>query len=343
MMSGPEEHVSPNADPLTISVAMRVYNSSRFVGEQLASILEQTCPPDEIVVGDDGSDDDTLDIIVAMVDAARHARPGLKAVLKLLPSLHVGITANIQRTIAACTGDIIVICDHDDRCHPSRFARIRDEFERRPDLLYVHGDAQLIDDQGAGLGARLTERQLVSRWERERYAAGEAFQVLIRRNIATGATAAFRRSLVPLASPFPTTWVYDEWLGIIAAGMGQLAFIDDPQLDYRQHSSNKQGVRQRSAREKAGMLLTAGTSRNERLRARAQVLGERLEGLGSVVPPQNLALARAKLRYERTRSELPRNRLLRALPVLWVAASGAYGRFARGRKDIVLDLVQPLT
>jgi Glycosyl transferase family 2 len=341
-VSDSEIHADPVINPLTISVAMRVYNSSRFVGEQLASILEQECPPDQIVVGDDGSDDDTLDIVVAMVDAARQSRPGLTTRLTLLPSEHVGITANIERTIAACTGDIIVICDHDDRCHPSRFARIRDEFQHRPELLYVHGDADLIDQDGRLLGARLTERQLVSRWERERYAAGEAFRVLIRRNIVTGATAAFRRSLVPLAAPFPRTWVYDEWLGIVAAGMGRLAFIEDPQLDYRQHSSNKQGVRRRGVGEKAGMLLSPGTGRNERLRARATVLTERLQGLGTLVPPEHLALARSKLRYESVRSGLPKNRLLRAIPVLWVAASGAYGRFARGRKDIVLDLVQPL-
>jgi glycosyltransferase involved in cell wall biosynthesis len=337
-----EMSAAPNVNPLTVSVAMRVYNSSRFVGEQLGSILQQEYPPDQIVVGDDGSDDGTLEIVVAMVDAARQARPELATELTLLSGQHVGITANIERTIAACTGDIIVICDHDDRSHPSRFARIRDEFQRRPELLYVHGDADLIDEDGRSMGARLTKRQLVSRWERERYAAGDAFRVLIRRNIATGATAAFRRSLVPLAAPFPHTWVYDEWLGIVAAGMGQLAFIAEPQLDYRQHSSNKQGVRRRGVSEKVGLLLRPGTSRNKRLRARAEVLSERLEGLGKLVPPQYLALARSYLHYESVRSELPRNRLLRAIPVLWVAASGAYWRFARGHKDVVLDLVQPL-
>lgn len=325
---------------LTVSVAMRVYNSSRFVGEQLASILAQTSPPDQIVVGDDGSTDGTLDLVVAMVEEAR--RGGLTIELTLLPSEHVGITANINRTIAACTGDIIVVCDHDDVCHPTRFARIREEFERRPELLYVHGDANLIDENSAPLGARLTERQLVTPWERERYAAGDAFPVLIRRNIVTGATAAFRRSLVPLASPFPDNWVYDEWLGIVAASMGQLAFLTDPQLDYRQHSSNKQGVRRRGVREKLHLLLRPGKSRNERLRARAELLTAQLEGLGERVVPKNLALAREKLQYESGRSALPTNRFVRALPVLRVASSGAYGRFARGRKDILRDLVQPL-
>ena len=325
---------------LTTSVALRVYNSSRFVGDQLASILAQTSPPDQIVIGDDGSDDDTLDIIVAMVDKARQA--GLKTELTLLPSVHVGITANIERTIAACTGDIIIVCDHDDVCHPTRFARIREEFERRPELLYVHGDAELIDEHGVSMGARLTERQLVSAWERERYATGDAFPVLIRRNIATGATAAFRRSLVPLAAPFPNNWVYDEWLGIVAAALGQLAFMNDPQLDYRQHSSNKQGVRRRGVREKLHLLLRPGKSRNDRLKARAQVLNAQLESLGALVPPRYLSLARDKLQYESNRSELPTNRLVRAVPVLRVAASGAYGRFARGRKDVLRDLVQPL-
>jgi hypothetical protein len=328
------------ASPVTVSVALRVYNSSRFVGEQLASILAQTALPDQIVVGDDGSSDETLDIVVGMVDEAR--RSGATIELTLLPSEHVGIAANIQRTLAACNGEVVGVCDHDDRCHPTRFERIRREFEQRPDLMCLHGEADLIDENGAPLGGRLTESQLVTARERGRYAAGEAFEVLIRRNIVTGATAAFRRSLVPIAVPHPPDWVYDEWLGIVAAGMGGLGFMADPQLDYRQHSSNKAGVG-RSTGQRAGMLLTSGTSRNARLVRRAEQLCEQLEELGPRVAPHRLALAEAKLAHERRRSRMPRNRLLRAAPVLSAAATGSYGRFARGRKDILLDLVQPRT
>src|SRR3954452_19899586 len=131
------------ASSSTVSVAMRVYNSSRFVGDQLASILAQTSLPDQIVVGDDGSSDNTLDIVVGMVDDAK--RSGAMIELTLLPSKHVGIAANIERTIAARRGDIIVVCALRDRCHPPRFERIRQEFERRPALLCVHGEAELID------------------------------------------------------------------------------------------------------------------------------------------------------------------------------------------------------
>ena len=327
--------------PLTISVAMRVYNSSRFVGEQLASILTQSSPPEQIVIGDDGSDDNTLALITAMIETEQQARPSWKTEVTILSSGHVGITANIERTIAACTGDIVIICDHDDRCAPTRFEWIRAAFEQQPELLFIHSDATLIDEGGDPRGVLLTERQLVTGWERERYRGGAAFPVLIRRNIVTGATAAFRRELVSHAVPFPRAWVYDEWLGIVAAGMGRLSFLEEPLLQYRQHSSNKQGVRRRSAREKAGMLLAVGNGRNERLQARAAVLVERLSGLGALVPPQNLTLANAKLRHESARARLPRNRFLRALPVLRAAGSGAYARFARGRKDIVLDLIQP--
>ena len=328
----------PASSP-AVSVALRVFNSSQFVGAQLASILAQTSLPDQIVVGDDGSTDDTLDIIVGMVDEAR--RSGAAVELTILPSEHLGKKVNMERTLAACSGDVLVVCDHDDRCHPTRFERIREEFTKRPDLLCLHGEALLIDEHGDPLRGLLTERQLVTARERASYAAGEAFEVLIRRNIVTGATAAFHRSLVPIALPHPPDWIFDEWLGIVAASMGGLGFMPDPQLDYRQHSSNEAGVG-RSTGQRAGMLLQSGTSRNERLLRRARQLCEQLEALGPRVPPHRLALAEAKLAHERRRSRMPRNRLLRAAPVLSMAATGAYGRLARGRKDVLLDLVQPL-
>ena len=46
-----------------ISVALATYNGERFLEEQLDSVAAQTCPPYELVVGDDGSSDRTIDIL----------------------------------------------------------------------------------------------------------------------------------------------------------------------------------------------------------------------------------------------------------------------------------------
>ncbi|MET0724727.1 MAG: glycosyltransferase [Leifsonia sp.] len=327
---------------LSMGVAMRVYNSERFVGEHLRSLIAQSVVPDEIVIGDDGSTDGTR----AVIDAVRReadARPetaGIRWIL--LPSEHHGIAGNIERTMAACTADVVVVCDHDDISEPDRFERIRDRFESSPSLMFVHGDAELIDENGVRMGARLAQTQGVSAWERSRYREQEALDVLIRRNIVTGATAAFRIGLLAHATPFPRSWVYDEWLGIIAAGMGATAYLDEPTIEYRQHSSNKTGVRRRNARERMALLLAPGAGRNERLHSRAEVLVSRYESMGALVPERRLEIARAKLRHEQRRTALPVNRLRRVVPVLRVASTGAYARFARGPKDVLLDLVQPV-
>nr|WP_162241192.1 glycosyltransferase [Leifsonia sp. Leaf325] len=327
---------------LSMAVAMRVYNSERFVGDHLRSLITQSVVPDEIVIGDDGSTDGTRAVIETVRSEAAERPESAGIVWTLLPSEHHGIAGNIERTMAACTADIVVVCDHDDISYPDRFERIRDAFESRPALLFVHGDADLIDETGASMGARLAATQAVSDWERGRYGAGEALDVLIRRNIVTGATAAFRRVLLQSATPFPRSWVYDEWLGIVAAGLGGTDYLGDPTIGYRQHSSNKTGVRRRGARERMALLLTPGAARNERLRTRAEVLVSRFESLGDRVPPARLALAQQKLDHERARNAFPVNRLRRAIPVLRAASTGAYGRFARGRKDVLLDLVQPI-
>jgi hypothetical protein len=165
--------------------------------------------------------------------------------------------------------------------------------------------------------------------------------VLLRRNVVTGATVMMRRSLFDIAAPFPTDWVHDEWLGVIAAALGGIGFYPEPLVDYRQHAQNQIGVQRRSLRRKLGMLLEEGTRRNKRQLSRAEVLVERIDALGDLVPDHNRELAMAKLRHESARVRMPANRALRVMPVLREFATGGYSQFARGRKDVLLDVMQP--
>ena len=332
---------SHEAERPGVSVALRAFNSERYVGEQLRSVLAQTLRPTQIVVGDDGSTDATLELIgrMASIDAIDH--PDLPVEWTILPSEHLGIGPNIERTMAACTEDLVLLCDHDDISLPTRFERIARALAE-PGVLLVHSDAELIDSGGERLDARLLATQGWAPWERAAYDRGDAFSVLIRRSLATGATVGFRRELLDLAGPTPPVFVYDEWLAITAAALDGTRVLDERLLEYRQHPSNKTGVRRRGLGEKMRLLRSPGAARNERLHARAEALVARLTELGDAVGDARLATARDKLAYEGRRARMPRNRLLRAPGVLRAARSGAYSRFARGRKDLLLDLVQPL-
>ena len=97
---------------VSVSVALCTYNGAAYLEEQLLSILGQSLRPDEIVVSDDGSTDETLAVLARVVEAwrAEDAAHVLK-VLVLRNATALGVTANFEQALAACSGDLIALCD----------------------------------------------------------------------------------------------------------------------------------------------------------------------------------------------------------------------------------------
>jgi glycosyltransferase involved in cell wall biosynthesis len=326
----------------TISVALCTRNGERFIAEQVGSILAQTRVPEEIVVSDDGSTDSTVAIIEAAVAEHRAANPGAPIRLTVLRNeTALGVVRNFEQAISATTGDLIALCDQDDRWRPGRVQLALDEFERRPELLLVYGNARLIDDAGVPLRYSLFEALEIGENERQRIRSDNAFAALMARNLVTGATTMIRRSLLAAALPFPEQWVHDEWLAAIAASTGSIDFLDEEIIDYRQHGANVIGARKLGFGDKVARLREPREARNRLLVDRATALVDRLTGLRAVVPEARLELASGKLAHERVRQALPRHVLLRIPPVLREFRSGGYRSYGRGLRDVLRDVVQP--
>ena len=322
---------------ITVSVALCTHNGELFVAEQLESIFAQTVIPDEIIVSDDGSTDGTL----AVLDRAVTARTGGPRVTVLKNATPIGVAANFQKAIEACRGDVIVLSDQDDVWEPGRVAALVAEFERRPELTLLHGNALLITADGRALPGSLFEALGVGVGFQRLVHSGHAWRVLVKRNIVTGATASFRRSLADLALPVPAGWLHDEWLAIIAAATGVVDLTDSRLIRYRQHDSNQVGVQTLTVSGKFGRMIEPGRERNARLLARAVSLEERLPGVPGVDATKRGDAAQ-KLVHERMRAALTRSRARRILPVLRELLTGRYNRFGRGVADAARDVLQPL-
>jgi glycosyltransferase involved in cell wall biosynthesis len=319
-----------------ISVALCSHNGAAFIEAQLLSILGQTAPPAEIVLSDDASTDDT----VAIAQRVMRGRPNVTLTV-LQNSIALGVTANFESAIRACTGDLIALCDQDDVWHPDRLARVVGEFETRAELDLVFTDARLVDSLGADLGRTLFGVLELSAADKAAVHAGNGFAVFIRRNIATGATTMLRRRLLDAALPFPSGWVHDEWLAAIATAVGRVDLVDEQLIDYRQHASNQIGVAYPTLRRKLRRTLEPRGDRNARLCLQFTQLAERLDSLGAIVPERMRQLARAKAAFEADRESLPASRVQRVAPILAANRRGWYTRFAsQGRLDMVRDLLQ---
>ncbi len=332
--------LDPPASALAISVALCTHNGAQYVGEQVRSICQQTRPPQEIVLSDDASQDDCVEVARRVVDEcnARAGQPIALHVLRNTTALRV--TKNFEQAVRACRGELIALSDQDDVWVPDRLARMAEQFERRPDLLLLHTDARLVDGALRDLGQSLFHALEVEPVELERIHGGRAFDVLLRRNLVTGAATVFRRSLLEAALPFPPEWLHDEWLGIIAAATGRVDLLEQPLIDYRQHGGNQVGAKRDALMDKLRKAFGSRGDTHVKRAVKAELLLQRLIDLGDRVPPAFIDKARLKVAHQRFRAALPEARLARYAPVFREIMTGRYNEFGRGFRGVVRDLFE---
>ncbi|MBT2321968.1 glycosyltransferase family 2 protein [Variovorax paradoxus] len=337
-MSAAEEVATP---ALRVSVALCTHNGARFLREQVRSICLQVPSPVEMVLSDDASRDDSVAVVRAAVEECERERPGLDVPLRVLQNaVALRVTKNFEQAIGACTGDLIALSDQDDVWVPGRLARMVSEFEARPALLLLHTDARLVGANREDLGQTLFHALEVQRFEAERIHGGRAFDVFLRRNLVTGATTVFRRSLLAQAMPLPPEWVHDEWLGIIAAATGEVDMLEEPWIEYRQHEANQIGARRDTFAGKVRKALASRGRIHIERAIKAEILLAKLLESGDRVAPATIEKVRGKVAHQRFRAVLPASRIARCLPVLREAMTGRYDKFGRGVRGVVRDLFE---
>jgi len=311
------------------SIAMATHNGAAHLREQLASIAGQTRPPDELVVSDDASRDDTVAIVRELAENA--AFP----VSVLVNDPPLGVAGNFTRAIAACTGDLIATCDQDDVWLPRKLEMQHAGFSD-PAVQLVFSDMAICDEHAKPTGGTQWERLGFDASLRQNFRGrGEPLSVLLRFNVVTGMTMMFRASLRELALPVPGEWIHDEWIALIAAATGAVRFIDEPLVNYRQH------VQQRIGPARSGLLVQMryakqhmGDDYMRRIALRSRQAADRLEAhrellrRGDVVELLRERAAHYEARVGPTLGGVWRE---------WRA--GNYARFGYGWKGVVQDLV----
>lgn len=322
-----------------ISVAMCTYNGAEYIAQQLESMAAQTHLPAEIVVSDDGSTDGTIALLKQTWErlTSRSAELNKVKLTILVNKTSLGVTANFEQAIAATSKKFIFLADQDDLWFPDRLAV--EASKLTSGAGFVFGDAQLINESGDPLGHSLFQALALTSSEREGILS-HPVDVLIKRNIITGATAAFSRTVFEKAAPFPIGWVHDEWLAMVAALTGEQFAVTESLIGYRQHSSNQIGVKKNTAATRMAKLRADGAGRNERLLTRVSSLAERAPSLG--VSETDMKLIASSLNFQEARSHFPKNRFIRWVPVLGQVFTGRYFRVSNGARDVLRDLVQPL-
>lgn len=326
--------LASNPPGLSVAVVMCTYNGERFVAEQLRSIFEQTRLPDHLVIVDDVSTDGTWRLVEQLC-AQRPA--GVRLTLERNPR-NLGYVANFDRALGLANEDLLFLCDQDDVWHPGKIERMAREFVERPGLDLLHSDARLVGADGTSLGCGLFEALEITDAERQALHQNDGFEVLLRRNVVTGATAAVRRVMVQRASPFPAHWVHDEWLAIIAAMTGRIDCLEDMLIDYRQHGGNQIGVQHRGRRDR-NVLRDTRRQFMQRVEVRFDVLARWLAQCGINADPAQAHALEDRLHHARVRAHLPAGVGARFHSVMTEAVRGGYRRYGFGFRSIVADVL----
>ena len=319
-----------------ISIAMCTYNGSRFLPAQLRSIAAQHRLPDELVICDDDSSDDTPSILAQFVLSA----PFRVRVIR--NDKRLGSTRNFQNAISLCHGDIVALADQDDVWYPQKLARLAAAFT--PESVAVFSDADLIDSDSHPLHSRLWNSYCFGSGDQHLFAAGRALSVLIKHPVVTGTTLAFRKSLASVLLPIPAEHVHDFWISFLLAACGRIHVIPEPLLQYRQHASQQIGPGQSQFRDRLAQARKTGSAHYQSEIAKFRLLRDRVEQHRANIVHSEIALQEidrkvAHLRHRANLSQLPGQRVR---GVLREILNGGYSRYSEGWQSIAKDLLGPV-
>lgn len=210
---------------LLVSIAMASYNGSKYITEQLDTILNQTYQNIEIVIVDDCSKDDTVSIIKNW--QAKYPR------IKLFENVeNLGVTKTFEKAISLSSGYFIAISDQDDIWELNKIEILINEIG---EFDAVYSNSLLVDAKGNSLNKSFTTIMNM-----KTYKSGAPFLLS---NSVPGHTILMKRAFVEKILPFPHNLLFDLWIGFCAAGNNGIKFVDKTLVKYRQHETNTIGTR----------------------------------------------------------------------------------------------------
>ena len=260
--------------PPRVSVIVPCYNHAAFLPARLASIYGQTRPPDEILLLDDASSDNSADLLAEA--AASDPVPG-RTRLIVNPHNSGSPFAQWARGLAETTGDLVWIAESDDSCVSDFLAKMLPAFDD-PAVSLAQGDVRFVDaaDRPVAQGMRKLFRSVGARFPSRRDSVAAHRLVgcgLGERNLLPNASAIlFRRPSAddgcpPLNDPqWRAMRVCGDWIFYLhRIRGGKIAFVPEAISRYRIHDSNTSVTsrsEERHVREHAMVAVElAGTHR----------------------------------------------------------------------------------
>lgn len=209
-----------------ISIALATYNGGKYIREQLDSIFSQSFQDFELVICDDQSNDDTVDIIREY--AAKDSRITFQKNEK-----NLGFKKNFEQTVSLCKGKYIAFCDQDDIWTPDHLEILISNIGTND---CIGANANFIDSNGIPLNVSMTKYLLIQDIPKN---SDELFSHELYGNMIQGTACLFTKELAEKVFPIPhNIKFHDYWIALNAGINNGCTYIDHPVLQYRRHANN---------------------------------------------------------------------------------------------------------
>lgn len=207
-----------------ISVCIATYNGALYIKEQIESILSQIDENDEVIISDNLSTDNTIEIIQSFNDCR----------IRILQYPIPSIVKNFENALNASKGNYIFLSDQDDIWIDGKVKKMMAHL--------IHSDF-VMSDGIIILNNSISNKKTI--YEITKPSLGIIRNIY--KNSFTGCCIAFNRKILNYSLPFPENIpMHDWWIGLIAMNYGSIEIIKDPLIYYRRHGMNASSLSQKS-------------------------------------------------------------------------------------------------
>lgn len=217
---------------MTINILLSTYNGERFLREQVESIQAQTVRDWHLLIRDDGSSDQTRQIIEELVASDERIR-----FINPDDTTNLGVIKSFFTLVKHEPADYYFFSDQDDVWLPNKLEvtlkQAQQENPAQPLLIYT--DLKVVNQDLVVQHESMIATQ-------SHHANTELVQELTE-NTVTGGTMMINRALAALWQTADGLLMHDWYLALVASALGKLVYLDQPTQLYRQHDSNVLGAR----------------------------------------------------------------------------------------------------
>ena len=220
-----------------VDILLATYNGEKYLREQLDSILNQSYTNFRLIISDDSSTDNTLEILKEYVEQD-------KRIIVYNQKNNLGVIKNFEFLLNKVENKYFMFCDQDDIWKTSKIEKSLEVIEStNSDLVY--SDLEVVDQN-----LNVTYK---SYWKLKgidkKVKKYNNFNALYLNNFVTGCTIMSKKDLIKECLPLPTESkyvLYDYWITLILSQKHKITYIEEPLIKYRQHKNNTIGSKKKS-------------------------------------------------------------------------------------------------